>query len=536
MAGEMVPFGRDGLIPFSGALTTQGSATWMSSELAKSLGLYDLPGLLFARGKHGILRYPAARGKHAIVCAPSRSGKGVGFVIPNLLTWPGSCFAIDPKGELAHYTADRRREMGQRVYVLDPCRVSGQRPSRFNPLDWIAESPEPDTDLRLIVEALMPDIGGLESFWNGAARELLLGILMYLFATPEEPKTLGRAYDLLNAPEGDWERTLRKMATADGPSAGLNAKVRDKARWFQSLHDDHQQYHRGTCQFHLAWLGIDVAREMVSASDFDIREIKNGRATVYVCIPALSTATYAGFSRVLATLAIKAVAMRLESPGSGKPPALLLLDEFATTVGRMKVFDDAFTNLAGYGGRFAIVLQSIDQLQSLFPERKGNQSWKTIYENAGLRLFFDAQGETARFVSDQLGMTTVNQISPVGGPKQVQRKLRFENEVSFPTDDQGRPVPDAVFGLVEGFPAVRARRLKSYRDAEFVRLHDPDAPVPEHVPTGLTDFQIALRGFPKPLPSQARPELVAERGPLPEPPRATIEQKGDYLRLGGWGL
>lgn len=529
MSSEIVPAGG-GLVPFSGAISTQGSAKWMPPELAKSVGLYeDQHGLLFARGQGGILKYPARRGKHAIVCAPSRSGKGVGFVIPNLLTWKGSCFAIDPKGELAHFTSDRRRELGQSIYVLDPCRVSGQPCNRFNPLEWLKASHDLDGDLAVIVEALMPDNSGTAQFWNRAAQELLQLIVLYQIAVKDERKSLGRTFEILNAPENEWEELLRKMRSCNGSNPRLNAKVREKANWFRSLHDEHQQYHRGTCQYHLSWLGIDAARSMVEASDFDIRELKDGKATLFVCIPALNTSVYEGFSRVLATLAIKAVAMRLDHSQGKEPPVLLMLDEFATTVGRMKVFDDAFTNIAGYGGRFAVILQSIDQLQSLFPERRGNQSWKTVYENAGLRLFFDAQGDTAKFVSDQLGFTTVSQISPVGGAKQHQRKLLFENEVSFPTDDYGRHVPDAVFSFVEGLPPIRARRLRSYADGEFVAFHDPDAPVPEYQPMGKTDWELAQEGGK----SELSP-YVALRNELPEPPKVSSKQIEQYSKISGW--
>jgi len=527
VAGEILPFGGGGLVP-KGAQTSQGSADWLPPDEAKRLGLYDGDGLLFARGNRGILRYP--RGKHTLVCAPSRSGKGVSFVIPNLLYWKGSAFCIDPKGELAHFTAARRRELGQKVYVLDPCRVSGQPAARFNPLEWLKDSHDLDGDLGIILEALMPDNTGTAQFWNKAAQDLLRGIILYQIATADEPKTLGRAFEILNAPESEWQRILGRMRRCDGLNPRLNAKVREKANWFASLHEDHQLYHRGTCQYHLAWLGVDAAREMVSTSDFDIREIKNGRATVYVCIPALNTSVYEGFTRLLATLAIKAVSMRLVPAGSSEPPVLLLLDEFATTVGRLKVFDDAFTNIAGYGGRFAIILQTVDQLQSLYPERKGNQSWKTIYENAGLRLFFDAQGDTAKFVSDQLGPTTVNQIAPIGGSRQVQRPLLFPNEVAFPTDELGRHVPDAVFAFVEGWPPIRARRLCSYRDAEFVGLHDPDAPIPEWIPAGKTDWELAQTG------GASLPALIADRNPLPEPPVATQKDIDAMNRGGGWGL
>ncbi len=59
--------------------------------------------------------------QHMITVAGSRAGKGRAVILPNLITYPGSVLAIDPKGDLARLTADWRADMlGQRVVVLDP--------------------------------------------------------------------------------------------------------------------------------------------------------------------------------------------------------------------------------------------------------------------------------------------------------------------------------------------------------------------------------------------------------------------------------
>ena len=87
--------------------------------------------------------------RHILTVSGSRAGKGVSLVTPNLLFWPGSVLAIDPKGELASLTASRRSDGGSawslpmtpgegEVYALDPFeRVTGparQFRGAFNPL------------------------------------------------------------------------------------------------------------------------------------------------------------------------------------------------------------------------------------------------------------------------------------------------------------------------------------------------------------------------------------------------------------------
>src|SRR5579863_3153589 len=72
--------------------------------------------------------------RHLMTIAGSRAGKGVSTIIPNLIEYPGSVLVIDPKGENAQVTANRRERgssnvkdfLGQRVVVLDPFGVSGR--------------------------------------------------------------------------------------------------------------------------------------------------------------------------------------------------------------------------------------------------------------------------------------------------------------------------------------------------------------------------------------------------------------------------
>ena len=57
--------------------------------------------------------------------AGTGAGKGRSAIIPNLLTYPGSVYCQDFKGQNAAVTAQRRRDMGQAVYILEP--MGGRR-------------------------------------------------------------------------------------------------------------------------------------------------------------------------------------------------------------------------------------------------------------------------------------------------------------------------------------------------------------------------------------------------------------------------
>jgi type IV secretory pathway TraG/TraD family ATPase VirD4 len=74
---------------------------------------------------------------HLVTIAPTRSGKGVGTILPNLLTLDRAIVCIDPKGENARVAARARGRVGQ-VHCLDPFGVSGRSTARYNPsIAWM---------------------------------------------------------------------------------------------------------------------------------------------------------------------------------------------------------------------------------------------------------------------------------------------------------------------------------------------------------------------------------------------------------------
>ena len=107
------------------------TARWISTEDAGRVLDPWRPGH-FLLGRDAAGRYlGVSDDRHILTVSGSRAGKGVSLVTPNLLFWPGSVLAIDPKGELASLTASRRSDGGSKwsrpmtpgegkVYALDP--------------------------------------------------------------------------------------------------------------------------------------------------------------------------------------------------------------------------------------------------------------------------------------------------------------------------------------------------------------------------------------------------------------------------------
>ena len=91
-------------------VTTYGSARWADAREVRRAGLLGLDGVVLGRFSRRYLRHNGP--EHVLCFAPTRSGKGVGLVIPTLLTWPSSTIVHDIKGENFQLTSGWRARLG----------------------------------------------------------------------------------------------------------------------------------------------------------------------------------------------------------------------------------------------------------------------------------------------------------------------------------------------------------------------------------------------------------------------------------------
>src|SRR5258707_350263 len=111
---------------------TYGSARWATPTEIRAAGLTAPDGVVLGRFERDYLRHDGP--EHVLCFAPTRSGKGVGLVVPTLLTWPGSCIVHDIKGENWTLTSGFRSRHG-RVLLSHPTNANSAagRPRRCRP-------------------------------------------------------------------------------------------------------------------------------------------------------------------------------------------------------------------------------------------------------------------------------------------------------------------------------------------------------------------------------------------------------------------
>ena len=87
--------------------------------------------------------------------APTRSGKGVGLVIPTLLSWTGSAVVHDIKGENWQLTAGFRARFG-RVLLFDP---TNPQSAAYNPLLEVRRGDTEVRDVQNVADILVDAAG-----------------------------------------------------------------------------------------------------------------------------------------------------------------------------------------------------------------------------------------------------------------------------------------------------------------------------------------------------------------------------------------
>jgi type IV secretion system protein VirD4 len=427
-------------------------------------------GLIVGRSAKGwLMRY--AGPAHLLTIAPTRSGKGVGAIIPNLLTADRSVLCIDPKGENARITARARSRMGP-VFVLDPFEVSGQPSAAFNPLSALDEtSIDLAEDAALIAEALVydPPHQVSEAHWNEEAKALIAGLILHVVTTQAPPlRSLTTVRDLLTGAPESLQKLLKTMQ-ASGAAGGLVARAANR----QLAKSDREATGvLSAAQRHTHFLDSPRMSRVSERSDFAFADLKAGVVSVFLVLPPERLGTHARWLRLLVVQAIGALARAPQSGAADAKPVLLMLDEFAA-LDRLEPVERAFGLMAGYGVQLWAILQDLHQLKSVYGERAG-----TFLANAGvIQVFNVADVETATWVSRSLGTATqayyTSGQTTTSSPGQWSNSYGSSTNLNFAKRDLATPDEvmriddDCLILLRPGQNPTVARKVRYYVDREF---------------------------------------------------------------------
>ncbi len=481
---------------------------------------------------------------HILVFAPTRSGKGVGIVVPTLLMWPHSALIHDLKGENWALTAGARKRMGQICLKYAPASHEDDG-ARFNPLAEVRlRSPNEIQDVRNIAQMIMdPNGKGLPDHWLRAGVEGFTGFTLAQLYEGRDP-TLSGIEARLSDPAQPINQTLEQiMNTVHDPDGSMGWKDSQGnptkthpvvARAMRSLLDKSDNERSGVISEIKGFLELyrdPVIALNTATSDFRIEDLMNHRRPVslYVVVSLAHKDSLRPLIRLMLSQILHRLTERLEYRAGRamtgyRHRLLLMIDEFAS-LGRLDMFADSLSLIAGYGIKACLIAQDLSQIHSAYGHDEA------ITSNCHTRVAFTPNRiETARLLSQMAGEATV---------RHAHRTFSITG-ASFSEPEVARPLitPDEATRLgssealifTSGQPAIRATKIRYYAESFFKRRAAiPPPSKSDRIAIPTTDKQVVtaspiaseiIPNMETPAQNQSAPETdFLTRAAIPQPAR-----------------
>lgn len=414
--------------------------------------------------------------RFVMLSAPTRSGKGVGVVIPNLLNWPHSVVVNDIKDECFQLTAGFRAANGQRVFRWAPFDKEG-RSCQYNPLAYLDPgSTRLVSDVIALGLLFYPDdfktASSADKFFNDQARNLFLGFVLYLIATPERPRTMGELLRLCSGDGIGLKETLsRLVAERQGSDRPLRDECVQAFARFLSAPDNTLGSILATFNAVLTMWADEIVDAATSGNSFDLRELRSTPTSIYVHVPANRRGTAKLLINVFFSQLVELNTETLpQNDTSLKYQVLLLLDEFPA-LGRVGAISESIAFLAGYNLRLLTIAQSQAQLIEIY----GEHSARNFVSNHALQILYTPREmQDAEEYSKRLGFSDFQAESKgrssstgrVSSSSQSTSKSMQRRALMLPQELRAMPFEKEVIDL-EGCRCIEADKIIYWQEKVF---------------------------------------------------------------------
>jgi type IV secretion system protein VirD4 len=445
-----------------------------------------------------VLRYDEPA--HVLCFAPSRSGKGVGLVLPTLLSYPHSTATNDVKGENFELTSGFRHTAGSLVIRFDPTALDQRSidgKSRFNVaacwnvLDEIRAFTEYDVmDAQNIATAIAdPNGEGMDDHWVSTSYELLVGVILHMLYYERDKSLNGVATYLADPSFTDPEQMFNRMLDAehdpDGvmgwvDSSGKPTKTHPAVALSARAMLNKEERERGsvlsTAKTKLSLYTEPIVARNTSRSDFCVNDLMNHRKPVslYIVVPPSDKERLRPLVRLFITFLLRRLtaSMAFEDGAGAKSylhKLLLLIDELPS-LRKLDQLQDGLSYIAGYGITAYLFVQDLIQLREAYGDNQ------TIAAGCQVKIAFAPNTrETAEELSTMTGLSTQkrqnvsysgSRISSMLGQMSVSEEL-VERPLMTP-DEVLRLPRDEMLVFNTGHSAIRAKKLFYYKMPEFL--------------------------------------------------------------------
>ncbi|MEM6356543.1 MAG: conjugal transfer protein TraG [Pseudomonadota bacterium] len=498
-------------------VTTYGSARWAGTKDITDAGLFAVDGVVLGRLDKRYLRHDGP--EHVLCFAPTRSGKGVGLVIPSLLTWPGSAIVHDIKGENWQLTSGWRARFG-RVLLFDPTNAAS---AAYNPLLEVRRGEREVRDVQNIADILVDPEGQLErrNHWEKTSHSILVGAILHVLYA-EKDKTLAGVAAFLSDPRRPIAATLTAMMRTAHLGDRPHTVVAQAARELLNKSENERSGVLSTAMSFLSLYRDPVIAAVTRRCDWRIDDLVSDARplTLYLVVPPSDISR----TKPLVRLILNQIGRRLTEElhnTNRKHRLLFMLDEFPS-LGRLDFFESQLAFMAGYGLKAFLIAQSLNQIEKAYGQNNA------ILDNCHVRVAFATNDErTAKRLSDALGTTTElramknyagHRLSPWLGHLMVSRQ-ETARALLTPGEIMQLPPDDEII-LVSGAAPIRAQKVRYFRDAQLTaRIHkSPSVEASAAIGTAGTDDWSSLQPI---VPSKAsgmnKPTADADGGIRREP-------------------
>lgn len=479
-----------------------GSAHWQTKSELKKNDMLRPVGTGFVCGKLGAPKssadYVSSKTiPHVMMVAPTRAGKGVGFVIPNILAFHGSAVVLDVKGENFEKTARYRMGNGDEVYRFSPFDWANGT-HRYNPLARIVRArsfAEQFTEVSILADLFLDKDNRQSDTFSEAGKTIFVAAC--LLALQRGKPTLGEVCKIVS--DGADKNAQYQSYAEEAAEPTLQTLWMNAASASDRLLTSNIQALKtaGLKQ----WDNPAVVAA-TNANDFDFSTFRKKPQSLYIAVSEDHIPTLAPLLRLM--FADLIASLRAGEPGPDEPwPVMIMIDEFQQ-MGAMPYLERAIHTLASYGGRIAMIAQSLAALDKIYgPDGRGS-----LENGAGLKLYITPRDEqTVKEVSASVGKMTSEAVTTSYGRNKgllgatstssrlEERPLLSETEARFLD-------PDDVIILASPQHPIKARRIKYFEDPKFSAMME------------------AQEGMQLPYPPQQRPE-PAVRHAAPVDAKAT---------------
>lgn len=339
-----------------------------------------------------------------VVIGGSGAGKSFRKIKPDIMQMFGSYVVTDPKGELYRDTAKFLTANGYKIRVLNLININLS--NSYNPFAYMTE----EQDVLNVADLFMKNSAGegeKEDFWSGAAQDMLVAIMVYLWKTPYELKSFGRVVRLVNSVQYkdgkiddlcELARCLKNHAIEyPNDVASVN---------WASIQGTPQETLGSICKTlstRLRLWAVEDVDELTATDEMNFDNIGKEKTAIFLIIPA-ARQTYKVIANIFYSQLFERLMLVANRDCNGRLPHLVSceLDEFAN-IGKIPNFNETLAVVRSHNIRICMVLQGLSQLKALY-----EKTWESIIGNCSIFTFLGTNDLDSReYVSKKLGKTTV---------------------------------------------------------------------------------------------------------------------------------